>query len=169
MHTARDITGYRRYWAERFGTAPFLPMSREEMDLLGWDSCDVIVVTPLVQDWIALGHPIDGLGDLPPDCEMRSTTAPPPSPLERPPIPRQPGVGDFTDSDGFRPLVRKRSPEGIECVSLFPPVFPGRKRLRRRDRSDAKDHIVAVPVELVVAAARLREHLDMRDSRQMAS
>ena len=45
MQTARDITGYRRYWAARFGTAPFLPMSRAEMDLLGWDSCDVIVVT----------------------------------------------------------------------------------------------------------------------------
>ena len=45
MQTARDITGYRRYWAERFGTAPFLPMSRAEMDALGWDSCDVIVVT----------------------------------------------------------------------------------------------------------------------------
>ena len=45
MQTARDITGYRRFWAERFGTAPFLPMSRAEMDLLGWDSCDVIIVT----------------------------------------------------------------------------------------------------------------------------
>jgi uncharacterized radical SAM protein YgiQ len=45
MQTARDITGYRRYWAARFGTAPFLPISRAEMDLLGWDSCDVIVVT----------------------------------------------------------------------------------------------------------------------------
>ena len=45
MQTARDITSYRRYWAARFGTAPFLPMSRAEMDLLGWDSCDVIVVT----------------------------------------------------------------------------------------------------------------------------
>ncbi|AHK16071.1 MAG: YgiQ family radical SAM protein [Thalassolituus sp.] len=33
------------YWAECFGTAPFLPMSREEMDVLGWDSCDVILVT----------------------------------------------------------------------------------------------------------------------------
>lgn len=32
------------YWAECFGTAPFLPMSREEMDQLGWDSCDVILV-----------------------------------------------------------------------------------------------------------------------------
>jgi len=45
MQTARDITGYRKYWAERFGTAPFLPMTRAEMDLLGWDSCDVIIVT----------------------------------------------------------------------------------------------------------------------------
>ena len=45
METARDITGYRRHWAARFGTAPFLPMTRAEMDLLGWDSCDVIVVT----------------------------------------------------------------------------------------------------------------------------
>ena len=45
MYTAPDITAYRRHWAARFGTAPFLPMSREEMQLLGWDSCDVIVVT----------------------------------------------------------------------------------------------------------------------------
>jgi uncharacterized radical SAM protein YgiQ len=45
MDSARDITGYRRHWAARFGTAPFLPMSRAEMDALGWDSCDVIVVT----------------------------------------------------------------------------------------------------------------------------
>ena len=45
MHPARDISGYRKHWAARFGTAPFLPMSRAEMDALGWDSCDVIVVT----------------------------------------------------------------------------------------------------------------------------
>jgi uncharacterized radical SAM protein YgiQ len=45
LQTARDIATYRRYWASRFGTAPFLPMSRAEMDLLGWDSCDIIVVT----------------------------------------------------------------------------------------------------------------------------
>jgi uncharacterized radical SAM protein YgiQ len=45
METARDITGYRRHWAARFGIAPFLPMTRAEMDALGWDSCDVIVVT----------------------------------------------------------------------------------------------------------------------------
>jgi uncharacterized radical SAM protein YgiQ len=45
MQSARDITAYRRHWAERFGTAPFLPMSREEMQALGWDSCDVVLVT----------------------------------------------------------------------------------------------------------------------------
>jgi uncharacterized radical SAM protein YgiQ len=42
---AKDLTSYRKYWASRFGTAPFLPMSRAEMERLGWDSCDVIIVT----------------------------------------------------------------------------------------------------------------------------
>lgn len=42
---AKPITSYRRYWAHRFGPAPFLPMSRKEMEALGWDSCDVILVT----------------------------------------------------------------------------------------------------------------------------
>jgi uncharacterized radical SAM protein YgiQ len=36
---------YNKYWAECFGTAPQLPMSRPEMDALGWDSCDIIIVT----------------------------------------------------------------------------------------------------------------------------
>jgi len=45
MESARELFSYRRYWAHRFGPAPFLPMSRAEMDALGWDSCDVIVVT----------------------------------------------------------------------------------------------------------------------------
>ncbi|HMW54958.1 MAG: YgiQ family radical SAM protein [Candidatus Accumulibacter phosphatis] len=42
---SRTLFSYRKYWASRFGTAPFLPMSRTEMDQLGWDSCDVIIVT----------------------------------------------------------------------------------------------------------------------------
>src|SRR5512147_1972627 len=36
---------YPKYWAECFGSAPFLPMSRAEMDALGWDSCDIVLVT----------------------------------------------------------------------------------------------------------------------------
>ena len=35
----------RKHWAKRLGVAPVLPMSREEMDLLGWSACDVILVT----------------------------------------------------------------------------------------------------------------------------
>ena len=42
---AKPLTSYRKYWAARFGTAPFLPMSKEEMTQLGWDSCDIIIVT----------------------------------------------------------------------------------------------------------------------------
>jgi uncharacterized radical SAM protein YgiQ len=45
MDIAPDLFSYRRFWAHKFTPAPFLPMTRDEMDLLGWDSCDVIVVT----------------------------------------------------------------------------------------------------------------------------
>ena len=45
MSATKSLYHYDRYWAERFGTAPFLPMSRPEMDALGWDSCDIIIVT----------------------------------------------------------------------------------------------------------------------------
>jgi uncharacterized radical SAM protein YgiQ len=41
----QSLFSYRKYWPECFGPAPFLPMSRQEMDELGWDSCDVIIVT----------------------------------------------------------------------------------------------------------------------------
>ncbi|CEA01994.1 radical sam domain protein [Pseudomonas saudimassiliensis] len=45
MPAARPLFDHPRYWAECFGPAPFLPMSRAEMDQLGWDSCDIIIVT----------------------------------------------------------------------------------------------------------------------------
>ena len=45
MQAAPDLFSYKQFWAKRFGIAPVLPMSREEMDELGWDSCDVILVT----------------------------------------------------------------------------------------------------------------------------
>jgi len=45
-HTqSQALFDYPKYWAECYGTAPFLPMSRKEMDALGWDSCDIILVT----------------------------------------------------------------------------------------------------------------------------
>ena len=42
---AKPIQSYRPYWAKRFGQALMLPTSREEMDELGWDSCDIILIT----------------------------------------------------------------------------------------------------------------------------
>jgi uncharacterized radical SAM protein YgiQ len=42
---APHLFQYPKYWAECFGAAPYLPMSRVEMDALGWDSCDIIIVT----------------------------------------------------------------------------------------------------------------------------
>ena len=45
MNTPKSLTSYRPYWAKRFGVAPFLPMTREEVERLGWDSCDIILVT----------------------------------------------------------------------------------------------------------------------------
>ena len=39
------IYDYPKYWAECYGSSPFLPTSKQEMDQLGWDSCDIILVT----------------------------------------------------------------------------------------------------------------------------
>jgi len=45
LQTEPNLFSYRLYWAQRFGVAPVLPMSKTEMDELGWDACDVILVT----------------------------------------------------------------------------------------------------------------------------
>jgi uncharacterized radical SAM protein YgiQ len=40
-----ELFACKKHWAKRLGPAPVLPMSRPEMELLGWDACDVILVT----------------------------------------------------------------------------------------------------------------------------
>ena len=45
QRTAKPLSSYRKFWAARFGKAKYLPTSREEMQALGWDSCDIIIVT----------------------------------------------------------------------------------------------------------------------------
>jgi uncharacterized radical SAM protein YgiQ len=45
MQSPKPLFSYPKYWAECFGIAPFLPTSWEEMNALGWDSCDVIIIT----------------------------------------------------------------------------------------------------------------------------
>ncbi len=44
-NTPKNLFSYRKFWAQRFGIAPLLPTSRDEMQELGWDSCDIIIVT----------------------------------------------------------------------------------------------------------------------------
>ena len=45
MQPEKPLFSHKKFWAHRFGNAPFLPMSRAEMDDLGWDACDIILVT----------------------------------------------------------------------------------------------------------------------------
>ncbi|QTR50755.1 YgiQ family radical SAM protein [Candidatus Thiothrix anitrata] len=44
-HAPVALFDHPKYWAECYDTSPYLPMSRAEMDALGWDSCDIIIVT----------------------------------------------------------------------------------------------------------------------------
>ncbi|WPE15921.1 YgiQ family radical SAM protein [Candidatus Thioglobus autotrophicus] len=45
--TPKNLYSYPKFWPHKKGLvpAPLLPMSRKEMDKLGWDSCDIIIVT----------------------------------------------------------------------------------------------------------------------------
>ena len=43
--TAPNIFSFPKFRTETRKPAPFLPMTRAEMDRLGWDSCDIVVVT----------------------------------------------------------------------------------------------------------------------------
>ncbi len=43
--TAPGLFSWPQYWAAEFGIAPELPMSRAEMDRLGWEACDIILIT----------------------------------------------------------------------------------------------------------------------------
>ena len=45
MSQPKNIFSYARKRPRPADAAPFLPMSCEEMDMLGWDACDVILVT----------------------------------------------------------------------------------------------------------------------------
>ncbi len=45
MQKTRDLFSWKPHWARRLGPAPFLPMSREEMQALHWDACDVVIIS----------------------------------------------------------------------------------------------------------------------------
>ncbi|MEJ2125723.1 MAG: YgiQ family radical SAM protein, partial [Alphaproteobacteria bacterium] len=45
MDTPNPLFSYPHYRAPFEKAAPFLPMSRKGMDALGWEACDIVLVT----------------------------------------------------------------------------------------------------------------------------
>lgn len=45
MEHPRDLFPYQNFWVSRCGVAPQLPLTCEDMEELGWDSCDIVLVT----------------------------------------------------------------------------------------------------------------------------
>ncbi len=44
MQTTKSIFSYKKHWASRLGISQQLPMSLEEMQQLGWQECDIILI-----------------------------------------------------------------------------------------------------------------------------
>jgi len=114
----RDLFGWKKHWAARFGTAPFLPMSRDEMSALGWDECDIILVTGDAY----VDHPSFGMAIVGRLLEAQGF---------RVGIIAQP---DWTSADAFRALGRPRLFFGVTAGNMDSMV--NRYTADRRIRSD---------------------------------
>jgi uncharacterized radical SAM protein YgiQ len=119
MTEPKTIFSYRKYWAERFGTAPFLPMSRAEMDELGWDSCDIVLVTGDAY----IDHPSFGMAIIGRLLESQGF---------RVGIIAQP---DWTDVEAFKALGKPNLFFGVTAGNMDSMVnhYTSDRRLRRDD------------------------------------
>jgi len=118
MEPEKNLFSYRRHWAHKFGPAPFLPMSRQEMDQLGWDSCDIIIVTGDAY----VDHPSFGMAVIGRVLEAQGF---------RVGIIAQPGWGS---ADDFRQLGRPNLYFGVTSGNMDSMV--NRYTAERRVRSD---------------------------------
>ena len=125
MQTAKDIFSYRPYWASKFDPAPFLPMNRNEMDLLGWDSCDVILITGDAY----VDHPSFGMAVIGRVLESQGF---------RVGIISQP---DWHTTDGFKELGRPNLYFGITSGNMDSMVnrYTADRRLRTNDSYTPND------------------------------
>ena len=125
MQTAKDIFSYRPYWASKFDPAPFLPMNRNEMNLLGWDSCDVILVTGDAY----VDHPSFGMAVIGRVLESQGF---------RVGIISQP---DWHTTDGFKELGRPNLYFGITSGNMDSMVnrYTADRRLRHNDSYTPND------------------------------
>ena len=116
---AKPLFSYRKYWAQRFGTAPFLPMSRAEMEALGWDSCDIILVTGDAY----IDHPSFGMAIIGRLLEAQGF---------RVGIIAQP---DWTDAEAFKTLGKPNLFFGVTAGNMDSMVnrYTSDRRLRHND------------------------------------
>ncbi|TQV65548.1 MAG: YgiQ family radical SAM protein, partial [Halothiobacillaceae bacterium] len=144
MLPAKNIFSYKPYWASRFGPAPFLPMSRAEMDRLGWDSCDIIIV---VGD-AYVDHPSFGMAVIGRMLEAQGF---------RVGIIAQP---DWTSAEAFRELGRPNLFFGVSAGNMDSMVnhYTSDRRLRHNDAYTPNDEHGKRPDRAVTAyAQRCRE------------
>jgi uncharacterized radical SAM protein YgiQ len=144
MQTAKDIFSHRPYWASKFGPAPFLPMNKNEMDLLGWDSCDVVLVTGDAY----VDHPSFGMAVIGRVLESQGF---------RVGIISQP---DWHTVDGFKALGRPNLYFGITSGNMDSMVnrYTADRRLRHNDSYTPNDEGGKRPDRAVtVYAQRCRE------------
>ncbi|OPZ64051.1 MAG: hypothetical protein BWY85_01374 [Firmicutes bacterium ADurb.Bin506] len=141
---AKPLTSWRPHWAKRFGTAPFLPMSRAEMQALGWDQCDIILVTGDAY----IDHPSFGMALIGRTLEAQGF---------RVGIISQP---DWHSADAFRALGKPRLFYGITAGNMDSMI--NRYTADRKPRSDDAYTADALPDKrpdraVVVYAQRARE------------
>jgi uncharacterized radical SAM protein YgiQ len=144
MSDAKNLFSYRKYWAHRFGPAPFLPMSRDEMDELGWDSCDVILVTGDAY----VDHPSFGMAIIGRLLEAHGF---------RVGIIAQP---DWTDAEPFKALGKPNLFFGVTAGNMDSMVnrYTADRRLRHNDSYTPNDEGGKRPDRAVIVyAQRCRE------------
>jgi uncharacterized radical SAM protein YgiQ len=144
MQPAPDLFAYRKYWAARLTPAPVLPMSRAEMDALGWDECDIILVTGDAY----VDHPSFGMAVVGRLLEAQGF---------RVGIISQP---DWTSADAFRALGRPRLFFGVTAGNMDSMVnrYTADRRTRSEDAYTPHGEAGKRPDHsVVVYAQRVRE------------
>ena len=107
----KALFDYDKHWASCFEPAPFLPMSRAEMDALGWDACDVIIVSGDAY----VDHPSFGMAIIGRLLESQGF---------RVGIIAQP---DWTSKDAFMTLGKPTIAWGVSVAPAFNSTSPARK------------------------------------------
>ncbi|WP_197974960.1 YgiQ family radical SAM protein [Phaeovibrio sulfidiphilus] len=119
MSSPASLFSRKPWWASRLGPAPFLPTTRAEMDALGWDACDVVLVTGDAY----VDHPSFGMALIGRLLEARGF---------RVGIISQP---DWTSAEAFRALGRPVLYFGVTAGNMDSMVnrYTADRKLRRED------------------------------------